>query len=192
MLWKECAARGIRCIHYSTDCVFDGKKGRPYTEQDRPTAPDVYGLTKFLGEIGGPSALTIRTSIIGPELRGKHSLLEWFLAQTGRVRGFTGAVYTGLPASEHARILAEHILPRETLQGLYHISASPITKCDLLRLVAQVYEKRIEIVPDDTVQEDRSLSCEAFRAVTGYVAPPWPEMIGAMREAHTRSAAQWE
>jgi dTDP-4-dehydrorhamnose reductase len=192
MLWKECAARGIRCIHYSTDCVFDGKAERPYTERDRPTAPDVYGLTKFLGEIAGPLALTVRTSCIGPELRGKHSLIEWFLAQEGSIHGYTGAIYTGLPTSEHARVLAEYILPRTDLQGLYQVSAPPISKCDLLRLVAQAYGKSIGIMPDDSIQEDKRLSCEAFAAATGYAAPPWTEMIAAMREAHARTAAQWE
>lgn len=188
LLWKECTTRGIRCIHYSTDCVFDGKAGRPYTEQDRPTASDVYGLTKFLGEIAGPLALTIRTSIIGPELRGGHSLLEWFLAQQGSVRGYTGAIYAGLPTSEHARILATHILPRNDVQGLYQVAASPISKYDLLRLLAHAYEKHTDIIPDDNVQENKSLSSEAFRQVTGYEAPPWPEMIAAMREAHMRMA----
>lgn len=191
LLWKECAARGIRCINYSTDCVFDGKAGRPYTEQDRPTAPDVYGLTKFLGEIAGPLALTVRTSIIGPELRGKHSLIEWFLAQHSSVRGFTGAIYTGLPTSEHARILAEYILPRPKLEGLFQVSAPPISKYELLRLVAQTYEKSIDIIPDGIVQEDKRLSCEAFAALTGYEPPSWPKMIAAMREAHVSSASQW-
>ena len=190
-LWKECAARGIRCINYSTDCVFDGQAGRPYTERDRPTAPDVYGLTKFLGEIAGPLALTLRTSIIGPELRGRHSLLEWFLAQTGTVRGFSGAIYTGLPTSEQARVLAEYILPCREMEGLYHLAASPITKYELLRLVAQIYEKNIEIVPDDGLREDKRLCGEAFAAETNYAAPPWPEMVAALREAHLRSAAQW-
>ena len=191
LLWKECAVRGIRCINYSTDCVFDGKAGRPYTEQDRPTAPDVYGLTKFLGEIAGPLATTIRTSIIGPELRGKHSLIEWLLAQQDSVRGFTGAIYTGLPTSEHARILAEYILPRPNLEGLFQVSAPPISKYELLRLVAQAYEKSIDIIPDGIVQEDKRLSSAAFTAITGYEPPPWPEMIVTMREAHVFSASQW-
>ena len=191
MLLKECKARDIRCIHYSTDGIFNGNAGVPYTEQDRPTALDVYGLTKYLGEIDSASALTIRTSIIGPELRGKHSLLEWFLVQDGTVHGFTKAIYTGLPASEHARILAEYILPCGSLHGIYHVSAQPISKYELLSLLAQVYEKRIDIIQDDSVQTDMRLSCEAFKAITGYVAPSWPEMISAMREAHAYSASLW-
>lgn len=188
LLQQATRERGMRLIHYSTDCVFDGKANRPYTEQDRPTASDVYGLTKFLGEVSGLQAVTIRTSIIGPELRGKHSLIEWFLAQHGSVRGYTGAIYTGLPTSEHARILAEYILPHSNIEGLWQVAAAPISKYELLRLVASVYKKTVEIVPDNSVQEDKRLSCEAFNRLTGYEAPTWPEMIRAMREAQLRIA----
>lgn len=191
LLWKACAQRGIRCIHYSTDCVFDGKAGRPYVEEDYPTAHDVYGLTKYLGEIVGPLALTIRTSTIGPELRGKHSLLEWFLAQEGVVKGYTNAIYTGLPTSEHVKILTEIILPRTDLEGLFQVSSSPISKYELLQLIAHVYHKKIEIQPDDLVQEDKRLSCAKFAMSTGYMTRPWLEMIQDMRTAHIRLQTQW-
>ncbi len=189
-LLEACRKRNMRCIHYSTDCVFDGKLGRPYTEQDRPTASDIYGLTKFLGEIAGEGALTIRTSIIGPELRGKHSLVEWFLAQQGSVKGYTKAIYTGLPTNEHATILARHILPNPDIHGLYQVSAEPISKYDLLQLIAAVYGKKIDIIPDDVVSEDKRLSGAAFHTLTGYQAPSWEEMIPAMREAHLYVSTQ--
>lgn len=191
LLYEACEERNIRLVHYSTDCVFDGKACRPYTEQDRPTATDVYGLTKFLGEVAGPHALTLRTSIIGPELRGKHSLLEWFLAQEGSVRGYTEAIYTGLPTSEHARILAEYILPRPDISGLYQVAAPAICKYELLRLIAKIYHKPITIIPDNSVQEDKRLSGEIFHALTGYVAPPWPDMLAAMRCVHERNRGAW-
>ena len=191
VLWHACAQKGIRCIHYSTDCVFDGKAGRPYTEEDAPTAKDIYGLTKYLGEIAGPGALTIRTSIIGPELRGKHSLVEWFLAQEGRVRGFTKAIYIGLPTSEHARILAEYVLPHPELEGLYHVSGEPISKYDLLQLVGTTYGKNTVIEPDESVCEDKRLSGVKFETKTGYHAPAWPDLITAMRHAHLDSMTQW-
>lgn len=188
LLQQAAKERGIRLIHYSTDCVFDGKANRPYTEQDRPTASDVYGLTKFLGEVSGAQTVTIRTSIIGPELRGKHSLIEWFLAQHGSVKGYTGAIYTGLPTSEHARILAEYILPDPNIEGLWQVAADPISKYELLRLVARIYGVPTEVIPDSSVQEDKRLSCEAFKQLTGYEALPWPEMLCAMREAQLRIA----
>lgn len=191
LLLKLCLERNIRLVHYSTDCVFDGQAGRPYTEIDRPTATDVYGLTKFIGEVAESPALTIRTSIIGPELRGKHSLLEWFLSQQGRVRGFTGAIYTGLPTSEHARLLADIVLPRAELHGLYHVASTPISKFDLLNIIKHVYDKSIVIDPDGTVQEDKRLSSDAFRIETGYTSPSWPAMISSMRDVHAQNIYDW-
>ena len=191
LLWRECRRLGAKFIHYSTDCVFDGKAGRPYVETDRPTATDVYGMTKYLGEVAGEGALTVRTSIVGPELRGKHSLLEWFLAQNGVVRGFTGAIYTGLPTSEHARILHEHILPRHEMCGLYHVAAMPISKYELLRIIAAVYEKNIKIVADDGVQEDKRLSSSTFNNLTGYTPPDWTDLVKSMSIAHRRALSCW-
>lgn len=190
-LWNLARQRGIRCIHYSTDCVFDGKAGRPYTEQDPPTATDVYGLSKYMGELSEDGALTLRTSIIGPELRGKLSLVEWFLAQKGTVRGYTRALYTGLPTSEQARILAEFVLPTPQLEGLFQVTAAPISKYDLLCQLADVYSKSITIEPYGDVHEDKRLAGDAFQQRTGYVAPPWPDMLKAMREAQERAAALW-
>ena len=191
LLWEACKQREIRCINYSTDCVFDGKAGRPYLETDKPTAEDVYGLTKYLGEISGPLGLTIRTSIIGPELRGKLSLLEWFLAQQGTVNGFTGALYTGLPTSEHARILAEYILPNKSLEGLYQVSSNPISKYELLQLIAKTYKKQICITPNTSVQEDKRLSGAKFGTATGYFAPNWEKLTAEMHTAHERTKLFW-
>lgn len=182
-----CAEKGIRLIHYSTDCVFDGLKGSPYVEDDPSTAGDIYGRSKFLGEVVAENALTVRTSIIGPELRGKHSLLEWFLAQEGPVKGYTGSLYTGLPTSEQARVLAEYILPDMSLKGLYHVSAAPITKYDLLRLINTAYCKDSDITPFANPLEDKRLSGEKFREATGYTPPAWPELVEAMRVAHVKN-----
>jgi dTDP-4-dehydrorhamnose reductase len=101
---------GARVIHISTDCVFDGKKGM-YAENDQPNADDLYGRTKFLGEVSYPHCVTLRTSIIGHELKGGYGLIEWFLAQTQKIRGFRKAVYSGFPTFELARIIHDYILP---------------------------------------------------------------------------------
>lgn len=184
LLVKLCAQRNIRLIHYSTDCVFNGKKGAPYTEDDSPSATDIYGLSKYLGEVREAPALTIRTSIIGHELRNGSSLVEWFLAQKGAVKGYTNALYTGLPAAEHARVLAEYILPNAALNGLYHVASAPISKYELLRLLAAAYHKDTAIIPDGQVVEDKRLSGDRFHAATGYRAPQWPALVAAMRENH--------
>lgn len=174
-----CKAAGARLIHISTDCVFRGDKGH-YTEADPSDADDLYGRSKFLGEVADPHCVTLRTSIIGHELTGGYGLIDWFLAQEGTVKGFTKAIYTGFPTVEMARIIADYVLPDKGLSGLCQVSSEPISKYDLLRLVAERYGKRIEIEPHDEFICDRSLESSRFRAITGYTPPPWPEMVDAM------------
>lgn len=185
-----CKVVGARLIHVSTDCVFDGAKGS-YTEKDESNATDLYGRTKFLGEVYYPHCVTLRTSIIGHELKGRHGLIEWFLSQEGQARGFTKAIYTGFPTVEMARIIAEYAIPNSDLSGLYHVSSEPISKYDLLKLVAEQYGKLIELVPYEGFQCDRSLDSSRFRRITGYTPPSWPEMIKEMRldyQEHHKSA----
>lgn len=174
-----CKLAGARLVHVSTDCVFSGDKG-DYREGDVCDADDVYGRTKLLGELYEAPAVTVRTSIIGHELRGRASLLEWFLAQEGSTRGFTNAIFSGVPTTHLARIVRDFVLPDPSLSGLYHVSAAPIAKYDLLRLIAERYGKVIAIEPDDALVIDRSLDSTRFRAATGYVPPSWPDLIDEM------------
>ena len=174
-----CASNDARLIHISTDCVFSGKKGG-YVETDTPDASDIYGRSKHQGEVDYPHAITLRTSTIGSELETKHGLLEWFLAQKGECRGFTKAIFSGLPTVVLARIIRDIVIPRPEMSGLFHVAAVPISKYDLLKLIAQVYEKPIKIIPDDTLVIDRSLNADKFNLLTGYVAPKWPELIKEM------------
>lgn len=174
-----CKISGARLVQISTDCVFSGRKGM-YTEADFPDADDLYGRSKLLGEVDYPHALTLRTSIIGRELTGNRSLVNWFLAQEGSTRGFTRAVFSGLPTVVLARLIRDVIVPRPELCGLYHVAAAPINKFDLLSLIAQVYRKQIVIEPDDRLILDRSLDAQRLRAATGYVAAPWEDLIRTM------------
>ena len=179
-LARLCALSGARLIHVSTDCVFAGRKGR-YLESDLSDAEDLYGKSKYIGELHDlPNAITLRTSIIGHELGSNHALVDWFLSQQGSVKGFTKAVFSGLPTVELARVMKDFVVPHPQLNGLYHVAAEPIAKLDLLQLVAAQYGKQIEIRPDDGVVIDRSLDGSRFRDATGYVAPGWPELIGKM------------
>jgi dTDP-4-dehydrorhamnose reductase len=176
-----CKATGARLVHISTDCVFSGSKGN-YLESDFPDANDLYGRSKLLGEVDYPHAITLRTSIIGHELTGQRSLVCWFLAQQKSVKGFTKAVFSGLPTVELARVVRDVVLPRPELHGLYHVAAQPINKFDLLNLVAAVYGASIEITPDDSLVIDRSLNADRFKEVTGYIAPDWPALVQRMFE----------
>lgn len=179
-LARLCAIAGARFVHMSTDCVFSGSKGM-YTEGDFPDAKDLYGRSKLLGEVDYPNAITLRTSIIGHELEGARSLVGWFLSQGGPVRGFRRAVFSGLPTVEIARLIRDFVLPNPNLHGLYHVSADPINKYDLLRLVADTYGKRIAIEADDDFVIDRSLDSSRFRAITGFQSKPWAELVKSMK-----------
>lgn len=174
------ALTGARIVHVSTDCVFSGSKGN-YTEADRSDAHDLYGRSKLLGELDQPGTVTLRTSIIGRELQGNHSLVDWFLSQTGPVKGYQKAIFSGLPTCELARVVRDHVLTQPDLSGLYHVSAAPIDKHTLLGEIARQYDHRIEIIADDAVAIDRSLDSSRFRQATGYQPPAWPDLIASMR-----------
>jgi dTDP-4-dehydrorhamnose reductase len=182
-----CRSAGARMIHISTDCVFDGAKG-DYTEQDPSDAKDLYGRSKFLGEVEYPHCITLRTSLIGHELKGKLSLIEWFLAQESKVRGFTRAIYSGFPTIELAHIITDYVIPNHDLKGVYHVSSDPISKYDLLKLVAEKYAKQIKIEQYDDFCQDRSLDSSVFRRITGYAPPPWSKLVDKMYQNYISSS----
>lgn len=171
-----CKGIGARLIHLSTDCVFSGKKGN-YLESDPSDAEDLYGKTKFLGEVHEANSLTLRTSIIGREISRHTSLLDWFLAQTGTVKGFTKAIYTGFTTLEMSKIIEKMLLEYPDASGVYQVASYPINKYELLLLIREILGLNIEIVPDDFFCCDRSLNSSRFRAEFNYTPPTWPAMI---------------
>lgn len=176
-----CKLVGSRMIHVSTDCVFSGQRGN-YFETDFPDARDVYGKSKAIGEVTYPHTVTLRTSTIGHEFQSKYGLLEWFLSQHGRCKGYSSAVFSGLPTAVFAALVRDVVIPRPELSGLYHVAGQSINKFDLLSRIARVYGKQIEIEPDDRLVIDRSLNADRFCKVTGYVAPDWDSLINKMYE----------
>lgn len=182
-LAKYCDATGARLVHFSTDCVFSGKQGN-YREDDFPDAYDLYGRTKFLGEVAYENSVTLRTSIIGHELDRSKSLVDWFLSQSGEVKGFAKAVFSGLPTIEVARVVQEYVIPNPNLSGLFHLSVDPINKYDLLNLVASTYGKSTNIISDDKLVIDRSLNSDRFRTATGFKPIAWPELIKEMHQEY--------
>lgn len=172
-----CDCSGARLIHISTDCVFSGNKGN-YGEDELPDARDLYGQTKYLGEVQGEHCLTIRTSIIGPELESRLGLFEWFLSQAGQtVRGYTRALYSGFTTQELSRILIHTIRNFPDLCGLYHVASRPISKHDLLGNLNHFFDYPLEIQPDDNFFCDRSLNASRFWNQIGQAPPAWDEMI---------------
>ena len=183
-----CRGAGARLIHLSTDCVFSGEKGR-YREEDRPDPVDLYGRSKLLGEVTGEGALTLRTSMIGLGLHRKASLVDWFLAQSGRVQGYRNAIFSGLTTRELARVIGELLEKHPQASGLYHLSAAPISKLDLLAKLRERLALKVELVPVDEPRIDRSLDSTRFRRVFGYAPPSWDEMLDGLAAQIRRKAA---
>jgi len=176
-LAQLCRAGGARLVHLGTDCVFSGEKGN-YTESDRPDPVDLYGRTKLQGEVDAPGAITLRTSMIGPELDRKSGLVEWFLAQKGKtVKGYRKAVFSGFTTAELARLIEMLITRHPDAHGLYHASSSPISKFDLLTRLDRKLGLGVTIVPDDDMICDRSLDSARFRKAFGYSPPAWDSML---------------
>jgi len=174
-----CKLSGSRLIQISSDGVFSGSRGG-YTEDDLPDADDVYGVSKLLGEISEPHAFTLRTSIIGHELQSRGGLLEWFLSQQGQCSCYTRAIFSGFPTIVLADLIRDVVIPHSGLHGIYHMATRPISKFDLLQLVAKRYGRAIELIPDDRASPDRSLTADRFRKATGYTPPDWPELVELM------------
>ncbi len=175
-----------RLIQFSTDCVFSGQKGE-YVENDHADATDLYGQTKYLGEVCYPHCITLRTSFIGHELTSSAGLVEWFLRQGAEAKGFTRAYYTGLPTCEIANVVEKFVIPNRELNGLFHLSGDKISKYDLLNLIRDQYKKKIKIEPFSDVFIDRSLNSDKFRSATGYTPPSWSDLVKQMYEDFQQS-----
>jgi dTDP-4-dehydrorhamnose reductase len=169
-------ASGVRLIHLSTDCVFDGTRGL-YADDDTPNATDLYGRSKTLGEVDDGVSLTIRTSMIGRQLAGSRGLLEWFLSQRGgRVPGYRSMRFSGLSTLALSRAIVSVILAHPTLSGRIHVGGEAISKYDLLRLMNDTFNVGVTVTPVDEPRLDRSLDSRRFSALAG-AAPSWPQML---------------
>lgn len=175
---------GSKLVHISTDCVFSGKKGH-YTEEDFRDADDVYGRSKALGEVVNDKDLTLRTSIIGPELKtAGEGLFHWFMQQTETVQGYRTAIWGGVTTLELAKVI-DFALQHE-LTGLIHVSNGVgISKFELLEAFKAIWKKDIEIVPVNANGVDKSIARSNRLA---YEVPSYREMLEAQKrwmDAHT-------
>lgn len=176
---KEISAK---LIHISTDCVFDGSKGG-YLEDDKKTAQDVYGLSKSLGEIIDDKNLTLRTSIIGPELKKNgEGLFSWFITQTGRVNGFTDAIWGGVTTLTLSNIIIQCLAEGQT--GLLHVTNSKsISKYDLLYLIKESFNlDHIELIKSPVKKSDKSLNTK----FNYFQIPEYEAMILEMSEYYNQ------
>lgn len=181
LLSDLCHKNSSRLIHFSTDCVFSGKDGE-YSETSIPDALDIYGRTKYLGELVSTNSLIIRTSFIGHQLSNKYSLLEWFLKQNKKCRGYYNSIYSGLPTIEVAEVIEKYIIPKTDLSGLFHLSSKPIRKFELLTLIKRRYGLELQVVKDKNFFINRSLKYEKLKLVINYEPPSWEKLINKMFE----------
>ncbi|MET1179237.1 SDR family oxidoreductase [Peribacillus simplex] len=148
---------GGKLIHISTDCVFSGTKG-DYTEADIPDSTTIYGQSKHLGEIKTEKHLTIRTSIIGPELKEDGiGLFLWFMKQKGEIKGFEKVLWNGVTTLELAKAIEAMI--KNNVTGLYHLgSEDKLSKYTLLKIIKESFNKTdVEIIPDSNIVLDRTI-----------------------------------
>ena len=164
---------GAKFIHISTDCVFSGRKGN-YTETDFRDADDVYGRSKALGEVINQTDLTLRTSIIGPELKKNgEGLFHWFMHQNHSINGFKTAIWSGVTTLELTKVIDFAI--QHNLIGLIHVSNGiGISKMDLLNLFKSIWHKNIDIVPIDANGIDKSI---VRSARLDYNVPSYQDMF---------------
>lgn len=176
-LGRWASEKNKRLIHLSTDCVFSGKDSF-YTENSIPDADDIYGRTKFLGEVLGSHSLTIRCPLIGREIEGKTELIEWFFKQKDlTIKGFSKAIYSGLTTAEFSRELIKIIKNYTSLTGLIQISSDPISKYELLKQLNEISQNNCKLLIDDSYATNKSLNSEKYRQLTGYVSPCWKSML---------------
>lgn len=169
-----------KLIHISTDCVFDGTKGS-YVETDNKTAQDTYGLSKSLGEINDDKNLTLRTSIIGPELKNNgEGLFSWFINQKGEVNGFTESIWGGVTTLVLADVIIKSI--KVNLTGLIHVTNGvPISKFNLLNIIKEKFNlSAIKLVSVKGKKSDKSLKTN----YNYFHIPTYEKMIAEMREFH--------
>lgn len=170
----------IRLIHFSTDCVFSGKKGN-YEITDKPDPLDFYGESKLKGEVLDKNCLTIRTSIIGHEIDSKTGLLEWFLNQKRSCLGFKNAYFSGLTTYEIYKFLNKIINSKKKISGIFHLSSRKISKYDLLNKIKKTYAIFTLIKKDMSFNIDRSLSKKYSLRKFNYSVPTWDKMINQMK-----------
>jgi dTDP-4-dehydrorhamnose reductase len=181
-LEKLASVTNAKLIHISTDCVFNGNGGN-YLETSFSDADDLYGRSKFLGEVNYGCGITLRTSIIGKELPGSNfGLVNWFFSQQEKINGYTNAIFSGLTTVELSKVILDIVIPQNLEPGLYQVASNPISKYELLSKINMAFNHNVIIHPFGEFEVDRSLNSNLFREKTGYQCPSWDEMISDMKE----------
>ncbi len=171
-----------KLIHFSSDCVFNGKKGN-YLDESEPDAVDTYGLSKSKGEIKTDNTLTIRCSIIGREIFNHTELFEWLLSKKNmNIEGYKNVFYSGVTSTWMGKII-KHILNNNfDLSGIYNISSIPISKFDLLNKLSDSFNLNVDISPNYNIKSNKVLISKKFTEITGINHPNWDDLIVEFKE----------
>ena len=172
----------FKFIHFSTDCVFSGKKGS-YKETDKKDAKDLYGISKIKGEPkkNNKRVLTLRTSFIGHEINSKDSLLDWFVYNKNEiVNGYNKAYFSGLTNLEISKIVNKIISKNNFKSGLFHLAGNRIDKFRLLKIINKIYKLKKIIKKDSSIKIDRSLQNYKFCKSFKFKIKKWNKLINEL------------
>ena len=178
--WVE--ANEKKLIHFSSDCVFSGKKGN-YLDESEPDALDVYGLSKSRGEIKNHKTLTIRCSIIGREIFNHTELFEWlFSMKNKKIEGYKNVIYSGVTSIWMGKLIRHILNHNSDLSGIYNISSLPISKFDLLNKLSESFNLNIDISANSNIKSNKVLISKKFTEITGINPPNWDDLIIEFKE----------
>jgi len=181
-LAEICRISHIRLFHFSTDCVFQGTPGLKHVT-DSPNATDLYGLSKLLGEVTNWPCITLRTSIVGRQLTGIESLIEWAISQRDKtVNGYKNAIYSGITTKQLSQTVKNLIENFPDLSGIYQVASSPISKFDLLSKLNTLLELNLNVKPETEFHCDRTLDGTLFSELTNIHIPSWDEMLAELAD----------
>ena len=171
---------GSKLIQVSTDCVFSGNKNTPYTEDDLKDGTSIYARSKALGEINYDNHLTLRTSVVGPELKTDgEELFHWFMNQSEEISGYTKSIWSGVTTIELARAVRRGI--ENDICGIHHVTNNdPISKYELLMLMQKIFARDIKITPVDGIVSNKSFI--DTRNLLGYKVPTYEKMLSELHE----------
>lgn len=172
----------FKFIHFSTDCVFTGKKGN-YSEKDFRDAKDLYGISKKNGEdLKKNNTLILRTSFIGHELFDNKSLLSWFLkTKQKNIQGYSKAFFSGLTNLEISKFIYSIIVKKNFYPGIFNLSGSKISKYELLKIINTKYKLNKSINKDEALKIDRSLLNKKIIKKFKFKNKSWNKLIDQMK-----------
>ncbi len=166
-----------KLIHFSTDCVYSGKKGN-YLDNDYPDAEDNYGKSKASGEISSENTLTIRSSMVGREIFNKTELLEWVVSNKDKkINGYENVIYSGVTTLWMSKTIVKILTKLPELNGIYNISSEPISKYDLISKINKHFKLNIDIEADQSFFSNKSLNSNKFFLESKIEKPNWDEML---------------